>query len=86
MAYEVKVTRQGQSTIPKPLREKYSIEEGDRIIYIDMGDHITILPVPDSPLDVLEKIAVRSEQPTGEIRKESLLAAQKLAEERLNRG
>jgi len=32
MAYEVKVTRQGQTTIPKTLREKYDIAEGDTIL------------------------------------------------------
>jgi AbrB family looped-hinge helix DNA binding protein len=47
MAYEVKVTGQGQTTIPKPLREKYAIYEGDMITYVDLGDHIAVLPVPN---------------------------------------
>ena len=45
MAYEVKVTRQCQTTIPKAIRKKYMIDEGDSVIYVDLGDHIAMLPV-----------------------------------------
>lgn len=38
MAYEVKVTRQCQTTIPSAIRKKYKIYEGDSIIYVDLGD------------------------------------------------
>ena len=37
MAFEVKVTRQFQITIPKALRKKYMIDEGDSVIYVDLG-------------------------------------------------
>ena len=40
MTSEVKVTRKGQTTIPAPLREKYGIEEGTRLIVLDTGEGI----------------------------------------------
>ena len=85
MAYEVKVTRQGQTTIPKPLREKYLIDEGDRIIYIDLGDHMAVLPAPRHPLKVLEGLRIEAKESVYEMRKEALEAAQRLVEEKLKR-
>lgn len=85
MAYEVKVTRQGQTTIPKPLREKYEIEEGDTVLYIDVGDHITVLPIPKDPLKVLEGLKIDEKGSVYEIRKEALRTAQRLVEEKLGR-
>jgi AbrB family looped-hinge helix DNA binding protein len=85
MAYEVKVTRQGQTTIPKSLREKYEIEEGDTILYIDVGDHITILPIPKDPLKVLAGLKVEEKGTVYEIRKEALKTAQRLVEEKFKR-
>jgi AbrB family looped-hinge helix DNA binding protein len=78
MAYEAKVTRQGQTTIPKDLRDKYQIKEGDRIIYVDVGDHMALLPVPKEPLKVLEGLRLDVEESVYEMRKEALEAAQKL--------
>jgi len=46
MTYEAKVTRQFQTTIPKAISEKYGIDEGDSIIYVDLGDHVAIVPRP----------------------------------------
>jgi len=36
--------------IPKELRDKYKIEEEDRVLYVDVRDHISLLPVPKNPL------------------------------------
>lgn len=40
MATEVKVTRKGQTTIPAPLRAKYGIEEGTKLVVEDTGKGI----------------------------------------------
>lgn len=85
MAHEVKVTRQGQTTIPKPLREKYGIKEGDGVIYIDLGDHIAVVPVPKQPLKLLEGLKLDVEDSVHEMRKEARKTAQKLVEENLKR-
>ena len=55
MVYEVKVTRQRQTTIPSAIRKKYRIEAGDIVIYVDLGDHIAIVPVSKQPLKDLKK-------------------------------
>jgi len=86
MAYEVKVTRQGQTTIPKPLREKYDIAEGDTILYIDVGDHVAVLPVPKDPLTVLKGLRIEEKGTIYDIRKEALRTAQRLVEEKFKRG
>jgi AbrB family looped-hinge helix DNA binding protein len=56
MAYDVKVTRQCQTTIPRAIRKKYGIDEGDSIIYVDLGDHIAMVPVSKHPIKDLKKL------------------------------
>jgi AbrB family looped-hinge helix DNA binding protein len=85
MAYEVKVTRQCQTTIPKAIRKKYMISEGDKIIYVDLGDHVAIVPVPKNPIKDLALLKVDAKAPISEMRKEALRTAQKLVDEKLNR-
>ena len=86
MMYEVKVTRQGQTTIPKPLRDKYDIAEGDVVLYVDVGDHVAMLPVPKDPLRVLAGLRVKEKGTVYEMRKEALETAQRLVEEKFKRG
>ncbi len=83
MAYEMKVTRQGQTTIPKSIRDKYGIAEGDRLIYVDLGDHLAVLPVPKYPLRVLEGLRLDVKEPVHEMRREALRVAQRLIDEKL---
>jgi AbrB family looped-hinge helix DNA binding protein len=37
-----RVTRKGQVTIPKELREEYGLEEGDRVVWLRGEDGITV--------------------------------------------
>jgi len=60
MDHQGKVTRQGQITIPKELRERYSISEGDTIAYADLGDHIIILPHPKEAIKTLLSFKVKT--------------------------
>jgi len=85
MAYEVKVTRQGQTTIPKELRDKYRIKEGDRVLYIDVGGYMLVLPMPKDPLKELQSLRIRDERSTAEIREEIYRSALKESEERSKR-
>ncbi len=85
MAYEVKVTRQCQTTIPKAIRKKYNIDEGDSVIYIDLGDHIAMLPVPRHPLEELKKIQIDVKDSVHEMKTEALETAQKLVDRKLKR-
>lgn len=83
MAYEVKVTRQCQTTIPLEIRKKYNIDEGDSVIYVDLGDHIAIMPVSRNPLKDLKDLKIDTNQSISEIRKEALQTAQRLVDKKL---
>ncbi len=84
MPYETKVTRQGQTTIPKPLRDKYGIKEGDEVVFIDLGDHMAVMPVPKHPLKVLDGL-VDVKESVHEMREEARETAKRLAEEKRKR-
>jgi AbrB family looped-hinge helix DNA binding protein len=84
-AFEVKVTRRGQTTIPKPLRKSCAIKEGDAVLCVDMGDHVAVLPVPKEPLMVLRGLRVEEKGSVFDIRRAALRTAQKLVEQKLQR-
>lgn len=44
-----RVTDKGQTTIPKSLREKYGIEPGDEVVWIEADDGITLRKKGDLP-------------------------------------
>ncbi len=44
-----RVTDKGQTTIPKPLREKYGIEPGDEVVWVEDEDGITLRKKGDLP-------------------------------------
>jgi AbrB family looped-hinge helix DNA binding protein len=75
MLYESKITRQGQTTIPKDLRDKYGLGEGDEVTYIDLGDQIILLPRPKDPIEALKRIQVDTGKTVAEIKAEALEAA-----------
>jgi len=83
MAYEVKVTRQCQTTIPHAIRKKYKIDEGDSVIYVDLGDHIAIVPVSKKPLKELRDLKIDTKKTISEIRTEALETAQRLVDRKL---
>ena len=73
--YESRITRQGQTTIPKRLRDKYGLNEGDEVTYIDLGDQILLLPKPKNPIEAMKKIQIDTEKTVEEIKQEALEAA-----------
>ncbi len=83
MAYEVKVTRQCQTTIPHAIRKKYKIAEGDSVIYVDLGDHIAIVPVSKNPLKDLKNLKINAAESVSKIREEALQTAQRLVDKKL---
>jgi len=82
MLYDSKVTRQGQTTIPKSIREKYGIEEGDEITYVDLGDHVVLMPKPRDPIEALKRLRVEDEASVHEIKDMALEAARRDVEKR----
>ena len=47
------VTRRGQTVVPAPLRHKYGIENGDRLVWLDEGGVIRVVPVSRDPVSAL---------------------------------
>jgi len=42
MSKSTRVTEKGQATIPKELREKYGLEPGDEVIWMDTDEGIVV--------------------------------------------
>lgn len=42
MSKSTRVTEKGQTTIPKPLREKYGLDPGDEVVWIDTDEGIVV--------------------------------------------
>jgi AbrB family looped-hinge helix DNA binding protein len=42
MRQSTRVTEKGQATIPKELREKYDLEAGDEVVWVDTDDGIVV--------------------------------------------
>lgn len=42
MSKSTRVTEKGQATIPKEFREKYDIEPGDEVVWLDTDDGIVV--------------------------------------------
>jgi AbrB family looped-hinge helix DNA binding protein len=50
---ETAVTKKGQTNIPAAIRKRYQIHEGDRLVWLDEGDVIRVIPVPADPVAAL---------------------------------
>jgi AbrB family looped-hinge helix DNA binding protein len=70
------VTRRGQTVVPAAIRRRYKIQEGDRLVWIDDGRTIRVVPVPADPIAALQGSA------KGEGLMELLLAERKLERQR----
>jgi bifunctional DNA-binding transcriptional regulator/antitoxin component of YhaV-PrlF toxin-antitoxin module len=69
----------GRIVLPKKEREKMGITK--RVLVINAGDHLKIIPLPDKPLESLKGI-LSIPKPFSELRKE----AEELAEKEARRG
>jgi AbrB family looped-hinge helix DNA binding protein len=45
--------KEGQTNIPAAIRKRHRIQEGDRLVWLDDGEVIRIVPVPKDPLKAL---------------------------------
>jgi AbrB family looped-hinge helix DNA binding protein len=43
---QASVTKRGQTVIPASIRKRYQIQEGDRLVWLDDGQAIEVIPVP----------------------------------------
>jgi AbrB family looped-hinge helix DNA binding protein len=46
------MTRKGQVTIPKPIRDQLGLEEGEKVMFIRRGDEVLLKVLQGSVLDL----------------------------------
>lgn len=66
----------GRLTIPKRVRESLGI--GKKVLVINAGDHLKIIPLPSDPFRTLHG-AFNTRKPFKELRKQAELAAEEEA-------
>jgi bifunctional DNA-binding transcriptional regulator/antitoxin component of YhaV-PrlF toxin-antitoxin module len=47
------VTKRGQTVIPASLRKRYQIDESTRLVWIDDGEIIRVIPIPGDLVEAL---------------------------------
>jgi len=65
-----RVGRRGQITLPREVRRRIKVEEGDQIAFVMDGETVLIKPVKQSLLDLRGSVPVKKEQDFNAIRKQ----------------
>ncbi len=63
-----RVGRRGQIVLPKEVRRKIKVAEGDQIAFVIDGEQVVIKPVKHSLLDLRGRVCVSGEQDFDSIR------------------
>lgn len=50
MTFETTVSKRSQTAVPSRLCRKYGIKSGAKIVWMDLGDMICVMPVPTDPV------------------------------------
>ncbi len=50
---ETSVTKRGQTVVPAAIRRRYHIDGGSRLVWLDDGETISVVPVPADALHAL---------------------------------
>ncbi len=51
------VTRRGQIVVPASIRRRHNIQPGDQLVWIDDGESIKVISVPQDPIRALRGCA-----------------------------
>jgi len=73
----VKVSSKGQIVLPKAIRKKFGIKEGDELEVLDFGNEIVIVPIKKG---LKLRGLVKFEKPTKEILREIRAEEEELEE------
>ncbi|MEW6448893.1 MAG: AbrB/MazE/SpoVT family DNA-binding domain-containing protein [Bacillota bacterium] len=60
--YVAKISGKGQITVPKELREKYGLKEGDYLLLFPQGQGLRVEKAALSPLARFREIAAKTEE------------------------
>lgn len=81
--YTMKVSRNGQVSIPAEIRARWNTE---KVVIADLGDHLVMAPIPDDPIAALMgKYKDRGLPTTDEVRREEREADARREERRYGR-
>lgn len=47
------ISKKGWVVIPKAYREKYNLKPGDQVQIMDYGNILSLIPMPENPIDAL---------------------------------
>ncbi len=50
---ETAVTKRGQTVVPAAIRKRYHIDGGSRLVWLDDGETIRVVPVSGDPITAL---------------------------------
>ena len=50
---QTRLSNHGRTVVPAPIRKRYGMKEGDRLVWIDDGRTIKVFLVPDDPIRAL---------------------------------
>lgn len=53
---EAKVTSKGQITIPKPIRVSLGVKPGEKVVFIQEGGEVVMMPKTKKPLERLMEL------------------------------
>jgi len=67
---QTRIGRRGQITLPREVRRRIKVEEGDQIAFIIEGEQVMIKPITQSLLDLRGSVGVTGEQDFDAIRVE----------------
>ncbi len=51
-----KLTRRGQTVVPAEIRKRFALGESSMLQWMVEGDIITVLPIPENPVDALKGV------------------------------
>ena len=69
----LELDKKGRLTLPKEVRK--SLDIGKKILIINAGDHLKIIPLPSNPLQILHG-AFNVKKPFKELRKQAELTGE----------
>ena len=64
------ITRKGQVTIPKAIRDKLGIEEGDSVFFVQRGDEVVLKVLQGTILDLRGSVPVTAPQDFDDVRRQ----------------
>jgi antitoxin PrlF len=65
-----KVGRRGQITLPRAIRHRLNLQEGDRVAFVSRGEEVVLQPLTRTLLDLRGSVSVSEPQDFGAIRRQ----------------